>query len=78
MLKSPICRMGGKSKLRNTIIPTNQLYNASIIYPFIKFKHKKMKLKTDIKNIETKYTILSICNGAYYGGGFNIAPKSQL
>ena len=37
-----------------------------------------MKLRTSLKNIETKYTILSICNGAYYGGGFNIAPKSQL
>ena len=65
-------------KLRNTIIPTSQLYNASIVYTFIKFKHKKMKLKTGVKNIETKYTILSICNGAYYGGGFNIAPKSTL
>ena len=65
-------------KLRNTIIPTSQLYNASIIYTFINFKHKKMKLRTSLKNIETKYTILSICNGAYYGGGFNIAPKSQL
>lgn len=65
-------------KLRNTIIPTNQLYNASIVYTFIKFKHKKMKLNTDIKNIEDKYTILSICNGSYYGGGFKIAPKSRL
>ena len=65
-------------KLRNTIVPTNQLYNASIIYTFINFKHKKMKLKTSVKTIETKYTILSICNGAYYGGGFNIAPKSAL
>lgn len=65
-------------KLRNTIIPTNQLYNASIVYTFINFKHKKMKLKINVKNIETKYTILSICNGAYYGGGFNIAPKSTL
>ena len=37
-----------------------------------------MKLKTSVKNIETQYTILSICNGAYYGGGFNIAPKSTL
>ena len=44
-------------KLRNTIVPTNQLYNASIIYTFINFKHKKMKLKTSVKNIETKYTI---------------------
>ena len=65
-------------KLRNTMIPTSQLYNASIIYTFINFKHKKMKLKTSVKSIETKYTILSICNGAYYGGGFNIAPKSAL
>ena len=65
-------------KLRNTIIPTSQLYNASIVYTFVKFKHKKMKLKTNVKNIEAKYTILSICNGSYYGGGFKIAPKSRL
>ena len=65
-------------KLRDTIIPTSQLYNASIVYTFLKFKHKKMKLKTKIKNIDAKYTILSICNGSYYGGGFKIAPKSRL
>lgn len=65
-------------KLRKTIIPTSQLYNASIVYTFLKFKHKKMKLKTNIKNIDAKYTILSICNGSYYGGGFKIAPKSRL
>lgn len=65
-------------KLRKTKIPTSQLYNASIVYTFINFKHKKMKLKTGVKNINDKYTILSICNGAYYGGGFNIAPKSAL
>ena len=65
-------------KLRETIIPTSQLYNASLIYTFISFKHKKVKLKTKIKNIEDKYTILSICNGTYYGGGFKIAPKSRL
>ena len=65
-------------KLRGTKIPTSQLYNASIIYTFIKFKHKKVKLKTSVKTIEDEYTILSICNGSYYGGGFKIAPKSEL
>lgn len=65
-------------KLRNTIIPANQLYNASLIYTFFTFKHKKIKIKTKVKNIEDKYTILSICNGSYYGGGFKIAPKSRL
>ena len=64
--------------LRNTKIPTSQLYNASIVYTFIKFKFKNIKIKTKIKEIEDKYTILSICNGSYYGGGFNIAPKSDL
>ena len=62
--------------LRKTIIPTNQLYNASIVYTFINYKFKKIKIKTKIKDIESKYSILSICNGGYYGGGFNIAPKS--
>ena len=65
-------------KLKKTKIPTSQLYNASIVYTFIKFKHKRMKLHTNIKDIDSKYTILSICNGAYYGGGFNIAPKAEL
>lgn len=31
--------------LRNTWIPTSQLYNASIIYTFVKFKFKKYCLK---------------------------------
>ena len=64
--------------LRNTWIPASQLYNASIIYTFAKFRFKKVILKTDIKTISSKYSIISICNGGYYGGGYNIAPKSQL
>ena len=65
-------------KFRGTIIPSSQFYNASILYTFITFKCKKIKIKTSIKNIEDKYTILSVCNGSYYGGGFKIAPKSRL
>lgn len=64
--------------LRKNKIPTSQLYNASIVYTFCKFKFKNIKIKTKIKEIDDKYTIVSICNGAFYGGGFNIAPKSQL
>lgn len=64
--------------LRKTKIPTSQLYNASIVYTFVKFKFKNIKIKTKAKQIDDKYTIVSICNGGYYGGGYNIAPKSQL
>ena len=50
----------------------------SILYTFIKYKFRKAKLTTSIKTIESSYTIISICNGAYYGGGYNIAPKALL
>lgn len=65
-------------KLRNTKIPTKHLYTASIIYTFINYKFNKAIFKTKIKNISAKYSTISICNGAYYGGGYKIAPKSQL
>ena len=65
-------------KLRNTKIPTKHLYTASIIYTFLNYKFNKAIFKTNIKNISAKYSTISICNGAYYGGGYKIAPKSQL
>ena len=64
--------------LRNTKIPTSQLYNASIVYTFASYKFKKIKFITKVKKIEEKYSMVSICNGNFYGGGFNIAPKAVL
>lgn len=64
--------------LKNTKIPTSQLYNASIIYTFVKYKFRTIKFITKIKTFEAKYSMLSICNGGFYGGGFNVAPKALL
>ena len=64
--------------VKNMNIPPKQIYNASIFYTFVKFKFKKAKITTNIKTINDYYSILSVCNGAYYGGGYNIAPKSKL
>ena len=63
---------------RNTIVPSSQLYTVSIFYTFAKFKFKRIKLKTKVKELDSEYTILSICNGSYYGGGYKIAPKSRF
>ena len=65
-------------KLRKTLIPRRQLYNASIVYTFLSFKHKKVKMRSRVKNLDAEYTILSFCNGIYYGGGYKIAPKSRI
>lgn len=65
-------------KLRDSKIPTSQLYNASIVYTFFKYHPKKVDFKTEIKEMKAEPMIISICNGAFYGGGYNIAPKSSL
>lgn len=59
-------------------IPVKQLYNASIVYTFTTHKFKKIEFKADEEKGIGEFTILSICNGRYYGGGYPIAPKASL
>ena len=65
-------------KFRNTIVPSSQLYNVSVLYTFFKFNPKKIKITTETKKLHSEYTIFSVCNGSYYGGGYNIGPKSDI
>ena len=62
-------------KFRNTIVPASQLYTASIFYTFTHYQFKRVNFRTKIKTFCNKYSIISICNGGYYGGGYHIAPK---
>lgn len=55
-------------------IPKSQIYNASILYTFFKFK----PYKVNFINEEKLITILTITNGIYYGGGFPVTPDAQL
>lgn len=59
-------------------IPVSQRYNASLIYTFFKYKFKKLSVQMGESTIESDCTILAICNGQYYGGGYRIAPHSLL
>lgn len=65
-------------KFRNTFIPASQLYTASIFYTFTHYRFKRVNFRTKIKTFCNKYSIISVCNGGYYGGGYHIAPKSML
>jgi len=46
--------------------------------PFFSIIRKKWILRHGIKEIQAEPMIISICNGAFYGGGYQIAPKSSL
>ncbi len=59
-------------------IPVSQRYNASLIYTFFKYKFKKIKLALGESILEHDCTILAICNGQYYGGGFRIGPQAII
>lgn len=65
-----------KERMANYHIPKSMRYNASIIDTFFKFKYPRIKATIDDKVFEQDITILAICNGKYYGGGFKIAPNA--
>lgn len=66
------------SLMKKIKLPTSQVYNASIVYTFLKYKFKNIEFTINNKTNKSKLTILTICNGKMYGGGFNIAPKAKL
>lgn len=62
------------NKMKNLKISSNLIYVASLMKNFFKYKG----IDISIDNIKKNITILTVCNGKYYGGGFNIAPNAEL
>ena len=62
------------SLMKKLNIPKSQIYNASIIYTFLKYKPYLL----NVENKEMLYSLLTITNGKYYGGGFKITPDADL
>lgn len=59
-------------------IPVSQRYNASILYTFFGYQFKKMRIQMGETTVESECTILAVCNGQYYGGGYRIAPHALI
>ena len=66
------------SLMKKVKLPSSQIYNASIVYTFFKYKFKNIEFTIDNKTNKSKFTILTICNGKMYGGGYRIAPDANL
>lgn len=58
-------------------IKPSKIYICSILYTFFNYKTEPLRFKLD-REYNDKYIIATICNGGYYGGGFNINPKSDI
>lgn len=71
--------IGDNAKYMKKIkIPRTQIYNASIVYTFFKYKFKDIDFEIDNTKGNAKCTILTVCNGNMYGGGYKIAPEASL
>lgn len=64
--------------MKKVKIPPSQIYNVSILYTFIKYRFKEMECRLNSFYKKDKFTMLAVCNGRFYGGGFQIAPKAEL
>ena len=55
-------------------IPSNLIYVTSIANNLFKFNGIKLCINDSKKYL----TMLTICNGRFYGGGFKIAPNAEI
>lgn len=53
-------------------------YIIGVIKALGKFKSIKVDLVIDNKRYNEEIMLVAVCNGAYYGGGMNIAPQAKV
>lgn len=67
-----------KNIVKTKLIPKKQKYNIALIYTFFKYKCREFEVEVNNEKYNDIYTTIAICNGSYYGSGYNIAPISDL
>lgn len=76
-LDAEICE--NAEKMKKFDIPRGQIYNWSIAYTFFKHKDFPVLVKADEKNFYSpSMSMVAICNGKYYGGGYPINPQANI
>lgn len=67
-----------KGLIKSKIIPKSQRYNVSVINSFLKYEPRHFVLKMNNEEIEGDFATVAVCNGGYYGSGYNISPNFKL
>lgn len=67
-----------KGLIKSKMIPKSQRYNVSVINSFLKYEPRHFVLKMNNEEIEGDFATVAVCNGGYYGSGYNISPNFKL
>ena len=60
--------------IHNRFIPRPLRYDAGVVYYFLTYKPRKMRIEINGELIERKFTTLVAANARYYGGGYRVSP----
>ena len=60
--------------VHNELIPRSLQYKVGVFIHILFYKPYKFKMKWDKKNETSKLSLVTVCNGGYYGGGFHVNP----
>lgn len=63
---------------KSPFIPSKLAYLLSIFLTVFFHKNKNLEILLDNNKINTKTTLLAVCNGNFYGGGMLVAPFAKI
>lgn len=66
-----------KGKVKSKLIPKSQRYNASLLKTFSTYRCRELEIDINNEKITGQFTTVAVCNGNYYGNGYNISPTSD-
>ncbi len=64
--------------IHNRFIPRSMRYNAGVVYYFLTYKARAMKIKVNDQLIEKDFTTVVAGNAQYYGNGYHVTPNGDV
>ena len=64
--------------IHNKLIPESMRYNAAVVYHFLIYKGRHMKVECNGETIEGDFTTIVVANSKYYGSGYKVSPFSKI
>ena len=64
--------------IHNRFIPRSMRYNAGVVYYFLTYRARAMKIKVNDQLIEKDFTTVVAGNAQYYGNGYHVTPNGDV
>lgn len=55
----------------------SRAYLAAVYKSIFSYRPISLRIETNNKSIEDRFTLVAVCNGQYYGGGLQISPMAK-